>query len=342
MEISGVDNAKFGPLAPRFPLNLIHPLGPLFRRLPLPVRRHVLFMHAARRIGNFRNPTTFTEKMQWRIINDRRPLLAWTTDKLAQKSYVNQLKAVHTELADLSVPETYWIGQHVDELRQLATNLPARFVIKPNHSSGRFLAINSDTAAVDWDAVERVVSSWVRRDEEELVLGHWPYGQARHLLIAEERIGSAATISSEMRGWVFDGVLRQLTRFDVGLRASATYNRTFNRIASSRTIEVPLDQNNHFDTLIPEAKERLVKMMEIIGEPFDHMRVDVFVEGSQFIFNELSPFAFGGLAHYPNPDFDTERGSFWSLPDLTADDPTASAWEALLKESPRGTRQASR
>jgi len=80
-----------GPTQPSFPRAIIHPLGPLFRHLPLSLRRHLLYWNVYRRWGNFKNPTLASEKMQWRIINDHRPLLQWTADKLAQKEYVKEI-----------------------------------------------------------------------------------------------------------------------------------------------------------------------------------------------------------------------------------------------------------
>jgi hypothetical protein len=337
--IEGVDYARLGPTPPALPKLIIHPLGPLFRHLPLSMRRHLLFLHASGRIGNFRNPKSYTEKMQWRILNDRRPRLAWTADKLAQRDYAIELKERHAELQELHIPETYWVGTTIEDLRARASDLPHRFVIKPNHSSGRLIAVDTTQGALDWSSVAQIADAWVARDEEELVLGHWPYGQARHLLLAEERIGDGSVPSSEMRGWVFDGRLQQITRFDVGLRSAANYSRDFSRYDSGRTLDAPLVQRNPFDELQPHQKESLVTMMERLAEPFDHMRVDVFIDGGRFWFNELSPFAFGGLAKYRDQATDRARGEFWTLPDLSRPDADAPRWEALLRRPVRGTRQ---
>ena len=47
-------------------------------RLPVEVRRRVLFAWCNQRLPHFRNPGTFSDKVNWRILNDRRPLLEWT------------------------------------------------------------------------------------------------------------------------------------------------------------------------------------------------------------------------------------------------------------------------
>lgn len=337
--ISGIDHHSLGPRAPGGLRRLIHPLGPLFRRLPLVTRRHLLYIRHARRIGNFKTPQSYTEKMQWRILNDRRPLIEWTSDKLAQLEYVLRLKAQNPLLVSLRLPKIYWVGTDLRELEPLSRQLPSRFVIKPNHSSGRYLSVDQSKDPLDWDRTIEVANQWIAPDEEELVYGHWPYGKARHLLVAQERIGQNIVPESEMRGWVFDGTLQQITRFEPSRRAAANYDRKFVRVDSSRVIDMPVDEPNHFDQISTEKKELLVHLMELIAAPFDHMRVDIFVDGDEFWFNELSPFAFSGLAHYPNYRFDLERGSYWTLPQLGDSGQSEAEWRQLTGSEPLGTIQ---
>jgi hypothetical protein len=277
--------------------------------------------------------------MQWRIINDRRPLIEWTSDKLAQLEYVSRLKTQNRSLEALRLPEVYWVGKNLRELEGLSTQLPQRFVIKPNHSSGRYLLIDQLKGALDWGQVAESANRWIAPDEEELVFGHWPYGKARHLLVAQERIGRNSFPESEMRGWIFGGTLKQVTRFEPARRAASNYDHRFVRLDSGRVIDRPVDELNHFDRLSKARKEMLVHLMEQIAAPFDHMRVDIFVDDDCFWFNELSPFALSGLAHYPDYRFDLERGSHWRLPQLGSLDQSAAEWKQLLEGEPLGTIQ---
>ena len=74
--------------------------------LPLPARRHYLHTAATRRLGNFRTPTRFTEKVNWRIINDRRPIIAEMSDKLRAKEIARE----RVPGDELRIPQTYWSG----------------------------------------------------------------------------------------------------------------------------------------------------------------------------------------------------------------------------------------
>src|SRR3954449_10616022 len=93
-------------------------------KTPLPLRRHLMYSAFTHRLGNFSNPRTFSEKVNWRIIHDRRPLLAWTCDKLAVKDHA---------AGRVKTPATYWSGTDLNELTGI--DLPGAWVLKPNHRS---------------------------------------------------------------------------------------------------------------------------------------------------------------------------------------------------------------
>jgi hypothetical protein len=54
----------------------------VLRVLPVPVVRHLLYLAWIRKPGNFRRPRTFNEKVNWRILNDRRDRIVAACDKM--------------------------------------------------------------------------------------------------------------------------------------------------------------------------------------------------------------------------------------------------------------------
>jgi hypothetical protein len=328
-----------GPKLPRYPLALIHPLGPLFRHLPLSLRRHLLFLRAFGKWGNFRNPRTFREKAQWRTINDRRPRLSFAQDKLAAKEYVRTIAAALNE--PLRIPETYWVGTDLRELQALAQQLPSRWVLKPNHSAGRHRLVGSPLSPTQWEDLIRTCSQWVERDEEELVMGHWAYGQARHLLIAEERVGDGAHAPNDFKVACFDG--RPGYYFWANRETVPPYYSFFTPDGRRLPWAEPTDDeyNDHADeTRFPERlRERMLHIASAAAAPFDWIRVDFYVDSETLWFGELTLYGAGGL--YVIDRENNERfGALWSLPDLTAPDPREAEWRALLEGTPKGTLTA--
>ena len=319
-----------GPTPPKFPRSLIHPLGPIFRHLPLALRRHIFYLRYHGAWGNFRKPELATEKMQWRIINDRRPLIEWTADKLAQKQYVRQV----AEAAKLGVriPTTYWAGVEAEELLEAMYEIPGGWVMKPNHSSSRYRLYTDGPANVDPEEIRRLVPTWSQRDEEELVYGNWAYGRARHLVIAEERIGSAAVPPIDIKLYCYGGRVQVL--FDTYDQLtpqwrSAYYTRDLQRVAVGFFSEIPLDTPTEFDAVPESLRARVIPIAEAIAAPFDSVRVDLYISDGAIWFGELATYSSAGLIKVDH-EVDLERGRLWQLPDLHAASDADADWKQLL------------
>ena len=326
-----------GPKRPRYPLALIHPLGPLFRFLPLSLRRHLLYLRALGKWGNFRTPRLAGEKAQWRIINDRRPLLAFVEDKLASSEYVRSTLAKAGLLEQIRFPETFWVGTDLRELQAVAHKLPARWVLKPNHSSGRYVFFDNSTTPIDWKAASAIGRRWLERDEEERVFGHWAYSQARHLLIAQERVGTVGTGLTELKV--------------VSLGGEAQYYFYGDQLNPHGYYECHLPDGTRFSwgegddpfQYYPEisngTRQLLLDAARAISAPFDEIRADYFLWEGNLWAGEITAYGASGLTRTAG-DIDARLGAAWALPDLSAKDPRESEWRALLQGVPKGTLQS--
>lgn len=272
------------------------------RRLPPIPRRY--FVHAVkhRRILNLNNPKTFNEKITWRMLFDRRDILAPTCDKLAMKSLARE------RAADLvRVPQTLWIGTDVRELAESA--LPEHWVLKPNHRSG-LVYFGHGTANTE-EILEATVG-WL--DEVNWQdMGEWAYSQAKRVLLVEEFIGVPGTPPVDYKFEVFDGLVQLLLvymgRFE-DLRGYL-FDRDFNRVAAQDASEI-LRENE--DVQKPVNYERMLEAAERIGRGYDYLRVDLYDTGDQVWFGEVTPYEGGGTARFRPKSFDKKLGSYWTLP----------------------------
>ena len=257
-------------------------------------------------------------------------------DKLAAKEYARTIAATLNE--PLRIPETYWVGTDLRELQALASRLPDRWVLKPNHSAGRYRLINAPLSPAEWEELIRTCSHWVERDEEELVMGHWAYGQARHLLIAEERVGTGVEAPNDFKVSAFDGVPGYYFWADRS-QAEARYAFFFpdgtpfiwgdpGELSSSAAAIAVLPAE--------ALRMRMLKIASAGAAPFDWIRIDFYAEAGEVWFGELTLYGAGGL--YVTEDLNNERfGALWQLPDLNAPDPREREWRALLEGTPKGT-----
>jgi len=331
-----------GPKQPKLPIALIHPLGPLFKHLPLSLRRHLLHFRAFGKWGNFRNPTTWSEKTQWRILNDRRVFLGVCCDKLAAKEFGRRV-AVESGLP-LRIPETYWAGTDVRELMRIKDQLPARWVLKPNHSSSRFRILDESTETIDWDDLIAAGDRWVKKDEEELAYGHYGYGLARHLVFAEERVGSGASLAT-FRANVVNGKILNCS-YTFGTihpdnpvpRISFRYDGALNRQYTD-VLGVPAkpEERSRIDELPASQKSQLIDIVLALAAGIEQTRVDLYVE-DEIWFGELTVYNGSGLMIMPRPYTEPIERE-WILPNLSRPDERESEWRELLSSTPLGTLQ---
>ncbi len=308
-----------GPIRPTFPLSLVHPLGPTFRHLPLALRRHLLYFNTHRRWGNFASPRRFTEKMQWRILNDNRGLIALACDKIRTKQYVSARWSAAGISERFKIPETYWTGGNADDLINYISNLPSRYVIKPNHSSGRFLVVDTQEELVAGALIREIFADWLRADEETDILGHWGYKIADRTMIVEERVGLGSEAPVDIRLFTNRGTVVGAACTGTkpnGQKWSATYDGKLQRRPSGYPGQLPLDAVTPLSELSKQIIDELRLAVRAASEEFDQVRVDMYRAGQNFYFGEFTVYSSSGLVKY-NDETDYRLGEAWKLPSLT-------------------------
>lgn len=279
-------------------------LQPVHRRfagaLPVKARRRDPDLVGQGRLPRLERPISFTEKVNWRIVNDRRPLLAWTCDKRAMKEY-----AVRTA-GDLGirVPATLWNGSDAHELA--GRSFDCDWVIKPNHRSG-LVRFGARGATLDDDYLSEL-DSWMR-DDQGALLGEWAYSQARREILLEERIPGAHA-PTDYKFFVFHGVAAAIqvdhSRFTGHLRNFYTPDWK------------PLAIMNRFPVgpgvPPPERLAEMRQIAEALGAPFDFIRVDLYSTPDAVWFGEVTPYPGGGVEPFKPRGVDEWLGSLWHLP----------------------------
>ena len=271
---------------------------PLMFRLPRRTSRWALYLYHNHRVPHFRNPVTFNEKINWRILNDRRPILEWTCDKLAMKEHA-------VKVSGLQVPRTLWVGT---DLRELANaELPEHWVLKPNHRSGE---VFFGHGRPDLPSLTTITAKWLRSVEAEK-LREWAYSKARPLFLAEELLGVPGSPPSDYKFFVFAG---QVAAVQVDTDRHTEHHRRLYLPDWS-----PLEVTSGVYPLAPiePPPVNLDKMLAIaseLGHPFDFIRVDLYSIDGETSFGELTPYAGSGLDRFTPASFDTDLGAKWSLP----------------------------
>lgn len=269
------------------------------RFLPLTMRRSLIYLRAYKRLPDLRSPSLFSEKINWRIVHDRRESIAFTCDKVKMKEYAE------SKSSSVLVPKTIWHGRNLDELDSLDITVP--WILKPNHSSGQ--VILGGNTAIDVNALKAKTKSWLK-DFNFSVLGEWAYSQASKEYVLEEMIGDGETPLPDYKFYVFDGKVR-LIHVDISRFGSPTrrmYTPDWEALDYHNSIPLgPTEER-------PDNLDEMIEIASIIGDGYDFMRVDLYRDNGKIWFGEMTPYPAGGAKPYRPKDLDQILGGYWELP----------------------------
>lgn len=281
----------------------------LLRVLPTAPSRSLLFRSHTGTWPSLSDPKTFSEKVNWRIVKDRRAELVWTCDKLRMKERAGRIDG-------LRVPETLWVGTDVREL--VDQDLPSRWVLKPNNGSGRVHLGGGVLDAVGADALARTTRDWLK-PWQAIYLREWAYAHADAVFVVEEFIDAfdaddQGAVPVDYKFHVFDGEVR-FVQVDAGRYAGDDRRRGFFtpdwepiHVAKRLDNEAP-----HIDS--PKLLDGMLEAARTLAGDFDFLRVDLYAPSDEIWFGEVSPYPSSGLTLIHPASVDQEWGAMWHLPE---------------------------
>lgn len=252
---------------------------------------------------NLRNPKTYTEKLQWLKLYDRKPLYTTLVDKFAVKKYVAE------KLGEEYIIPLIGVWDDVNDIDFDA--LPDQFVMKCTHDSGG-LEICKDKSSFDFEAAKKRIDKilkqnfyWVSRE--------WPYKNVKPRVIIEKYMQDTET--GELRDYkffTFNGVPKVMyiaTGRGTGETYGDFYDMDFNHLDMAidhRTAPVKPQKPHNFEVM-KQAAEKLAK-----GIP--QVRVDFYEIDGKPYFGEMTFFHCGGFDRLKPEKLNEVWGEWIDLP----------------------------
>jgi hypothetical protein len=270
--------------------------------VPLALRRNALYLRRTKRLIP-RTPQSFLEKIQWRILHDRRDIIAHGGDKLAMKAQAERSNA------GVIIPETIWHGEDLASIYD--KDWGCDWVLKPITGSG-FVAFGSGSMQESGIHLEEI-KTW-RHEDMHRVFGEWAYGQAAPGYLLEQKIDTPNGQSpNDYRFFVFDGQVK-LVQID-----TPRFSRVQRRFYTPDW--TPLDvRQGHTDLApaipAPSSLQTMRAAASAIGREYDFIRVDLYDVEGRIYFGEITPYPAGGVAPFSDREFDLWLGGQWTLPAL--------------------------
>ncbi|MGA8014366.1 MAG: ATP-grasp fold amidoligase family protein [Candidatus Dormiibacterota bacterium] len=246
---------------------------------------------------------TFNDKVVYRCLRGRDPILKIFCDKLRMREFVAE------RLGAESLPRLLMVSEDPSQLSALT----GPYILKANHESG-LVTIVGQGEVLSHDQLAEA-AAWLGRDfpwERE-----WGYRGARRALLAEELLRSpdGSSPPPDYKLFTFDGQVRMI-QFVTG-RFTAHHSWTlkgpdWRDIAASYGGRRALD-----DGQPPAHLDRMIEWAWQLGQGVDFVRVDMYDVGDRVLVGELTPYPAAGKNAFDPAATDAWLGRFWRRPQAT-------------------------
>lgn len=278
-----------------------------FTWLPDKVYVKLLFRLKMGRKLNLKNPLTFSEKLQWLKLYDRKPEYTRMVDKYAVKDYVANIIGEEYIIPTLGV----WDKPEDIEWEKL----PDKFVLKTTHGGGSSgVVICKDKTTFDRQQAISKLKKSLKQDIYR-TLKEWPYKNVPKRIIAEKYIEPHPETKDlpDYKFFCFNGepkYCQVISGRDTGKRIDF-FDKDWNH--------QPFHEPSYysFANVEPAKPKYLDKMWQAaacLAKGKEFSRIDFYEVGDDVFFGEITFFPTSGLGGFSPDDYETIIGKMISLP----------------------------
>lgn len=255
---------------------------------------------------NLENPNTFSEKLQWLKLYDRKPEYSRMVDKATAKDFVAE------RIGKKYIIPTLGVWNRVEDIDW--EKLPDKFVIKCTHDSGCVI-ICRDKATFDREKAEKQLAKGLKRDY--YLLGReWPYKSVPHRIIAETFLEPDPETNDlpDYKFSCFDGQVTDVMVCSGRAMGSPTFyffDRDWNLLPLNvRGKNAP----EGFTLPKPACMDEMFDIASKLSKGLPYVRVDMYVVNNHPFFGELTFFPCSGFDRNLVPETEKLHGSLIKLP----------------------------
>lgn len=276
-----------------------------FPVLPDEIYLKICYKLAFNKQLDFDNPQTYTEKLQWLKLYDRKPEYTAMVDKYEAKQYVANIIG-----EEYTVP-TLGVWEHFEDIDFDA--LPDQFVLKCTHDSGG-LVICQEKAKMDLAAARKKINKSLKRNYYWCGR-EWPYKNVKPRIIAEPFLGKDGKTPLDYKVFLFGGAIDSILVCKNRDAADGPnfyfYDPSWNRLYYLRP---ELEKDDQCPR--PQNLDEMLRIAKILGSGFAQIRVDFYDIDGRIYFGELTFFDCSGFDTDTTPDTDLMWGQKVKLPKL--------------------------
>ena len=255
---------------------------------------------------NLKNPITFSEKLQWLKLYDRRPEYVKMVDKYAAKEYVAGI------IGDDYIIPTLGVWDRPEDIDW--ESLPDQFVLKCTHDSGG-LVICKDKSKLDKVAAIKKLNHGLKQEYFK-VWREWPYKDVPKRIIAEKYISPEPDVKDlpDYKWYCFAGEPKYC---QVIQDRTAHETIDFFDTGWNHQDFIGLNQEAVHADVLPERPgdlEDQIRVAKELSKAMPYARIDLFHTGEKTYFGEITLYPASGFGNFKPGQYNELLGAMLQLP----------------------------
>lgn len=253
---------------------------------------------------NWNKPKTFTEKIQWLKVYNRKPEYTTMVDKYAVKKYVAD------RIGEVYIIPTIGVWDRLEDID--LTSLPKKFVLKTTHGGGSCgVVICSDKEKIEWEKSVSKLKDSLNADIYK-DLREWPYKNVPKRIIAESFLESPNGELNDYKFFCFNGKVK-FFKVDFGrfIEHHANYYSPDGKLLAfgERGLEPDANANIH----LPDNISEMIVLAEKLSAEEFFLRVDFYNVNGHIYFGELTFYPASGMIPWTPNEADIEIGNYLNI-----------------------------
>ncbi len=258
-----------------------------------------------RKVGHDLNldaPRRYTEKIQWRKLNDNQPIYSVLADKYAVRKWVKE------RIGEEYLIPLLGVWQRAEDID--FDRLPNSFVLKTNNASSAIIIVRNKKDIKRKHIIEKLnhwlaYPFWAER-------GQFHYKAIKPVIIAEKLMECEGTKDlPDYKIYCFDGKPyccsvdidryhgHKQVNFDVN------WHRLDWRFKACEDYTGDIEK--------PAQYETMLRLAEKLSEGFSHVRVDLYLIKQRIYFGEMTFTPWSGITRLVPDEFDFVLGEQWNI-----------------------------
>lgn len=250
---------------------------------------------------NLENPRSFSEKLQWLKLHDRKPEYSNYADKYEVRKHIAET------IGEKYLIPLLGIYDCVDEIDW--KSLPNKFVLKCTHGSTSNI-ICTDKEKLDIEASKIKLKKWMKKNWYWYGR-EWPYKYIKPRIICEKFISDKDTTPDDYKVLCFDGKAKLI---EVHMDRFENHKQDFYDEKWNKKL---ISQGNTISDIVypkPIELEKMIELSEKLAADMIHVRIDWFIAYNKLYFGEITFYDGSGFMPFVREEYDYLLGSWIHLP----------------------------